>query len=111
MEPDSFSFFFSFLSFFRAAPSSCGSSQAKVQLLAFATATAMQNPNHIFDLHHSSRQCWILKPLSKARDQTQVLMDTSQVHNLLSQKGTPRTCISNKLPAQGPHFENHCCSL
>ena len=30
-------------------------------------------------LHHSSQQRWILNPLSKARDQTHVLMDTSRV--------------------------------
>ena len=31
------------------------------------------------DLHHSSQQCRILNPLRKARDQTLILMDTSQV--------------------------------
>ena len=30
-------------------------------------------------LHHSSQQRWILNPLRKARDQTHVLMDASQV--------------------------------
>ena len=33
------------------------------------------------DLHHSSCQCWILNPLSKARDQT---LDTSRLLHLLS---------------------------
>ena len=32
----------------------------------------------VCNLHHSSRKCWILNPLSEARDQTCVLMDTSQ---------------------------------
>ena len=36
------------------------------------------------DLHHSSVQCRILNPLSKARDQTRILMDTSQALNSLS---------------------------
>ena len=34
----------------------------------------------VFNLYHSSWQCQILNPLSsKARDQTRILMDTSQV--------------------------------
>ena len=41
-----------------------------------APATAMWDPSHGFDLHHSSR---ILNPL-KARNQTHVLMDASWVH-------------------------------
>ena len=41
--------------------------QLELQLLAYTMATAMQDPSHICDLHHSSRQCWILNPLSEAR--------------------------------------------
>ena len=44
--------------------------ESELQLPAHATATAMQ------DLHHSSRQRQILNPLSKASDQTRVLVDT-----------------------------------
>ena len=33
----------------------------------------------VCDLHHRSWQCWIVNPLSEARDQTRILMDTSQV--------------------------------
>ena len=44
--------------------------ESEPQLLTYATATAIQDPSHICDLHHSSRQRWILKPLSEARDQT-----------------------------------------
>ena len=36
--------------------------------------------NLVCDLYHSSRQHWILNPLSKARDPTHVLMDTNLVH-------------------------------
>ena len=36
------------------------------------------------DLHPSSQQHRILNPLSEARDRTHILMDTSQVINLLS---------------------------
>ena len=33
--------------------------------------------NQVRDLHHSLQQCQILSPLSKARDRTHILMDTS----------------------------------
>ena len=51
--------------------------ELELQLLAYATATAVQDPSHIFNLQCSSLQCWSLNPLSKARDQTRVLKDTS----------------------------------
>ena len=41
---------------------------SELQLPAYTTATAMLDLSHICDLHHSSRQCWILNPLSEARD-------------------------------------------
>ena len=43
--------------------------------------------SHICDLCHSSWQCWILYPLSEARDQTYILMYTSLVPNHLSHNG------------------------
>ena len=51
--------------------------ELELQLLAYATATATQDPSHIFDLHHSSWQPWIFNPLIKARDQTLILMDAA----------------------------------
>ena len=56
----------------------------KLELQLLATATAMPDPSHIFDLCCSSQQHWILNLLSKARDQTRILMDTSPVLNPLS---------------------------
>ena len=53
--------------------------ELELQLLAYATATAMWDPNTICNLHHSSWQCQILNPLSEAWDQTHILMDTSWV--------------------------------
>jgi len=41
--------------------------KSELQLPATATATAMQDPSLICNLHHSSWQLWILNPLSKAR--------------------------------------------
>ena len=55
--------------------------ELELQLLAYSTATAMPDPSHVCDLHHSSRQHWILDPLSEARDRTCILMDPSQVHH------------------------------
>ena len=83
----SFLFFFFFLFLlFRAAPTACRSSQARaeleLQLPAYTTATAMLwDPSHVCNLHHRSRQGRIPNPLSKAMDQTHVLMDTSRVHD------------------------------
>ena len=83
-------FTFSFL--FRAAPAAYRAFQARGGIRAaaasLATATAMQDPSHICDLHHSSWQCWILNPLSKVRDQTHVLMVTSQVCFCCATTGT-----------------------
>ena len=45
--------------------------QLELQLPAYATATATQDPSSICDLHHSSQQHWILNPLSKTRDGTE----------------------------------------
>ena len=57
--------------------------ELELQLLAYATATstatAVQDLSHLCDLHHSSRQCWILKPLSKGRDRTRNLMVPSRI--------------------------------
>ena len=56
----------------------------ELQPSAYATVTAVWDPSCNCDLHGSSRQHWILKPLRKAKDQIHILMDTSWVLNLLS---------------------------
>ena len=53
--------------------------ESELQLPAFATATATPDPSHICNLHRSSWQCWILNPLSEARDQTPNLMVPSWI--------------------------------
>ena len=60
-----------------------------LQLPAYTTTTATPDPSHIFELYHSSWQCWIFDPLSKAREGTLILMDTSQVHFCCTTVGTP----------------------
>ena len=65
---------------FRVAPMACGSVwlgvESELQLLACATARATQDPSFICTLHRSMQQCWILDPLSKARDRTFILTKT-----------------------------------
>ena len=53
--------------------------EMELQLPAYATATATPDPSCVCNLHHSSPQCWILNPWSKARDRTCNLMLPSQI--------------------------------
>ena len=53
--------------------------QLELQLQVYTTATASQDPSLVCNLHHSSLQHQIFNPLSEARDQTQIFMDTSWV--------------------------------
>ena len=78
---------------FRATPVAYSSYQGRGQI--GATATATPDLSHICDLYHGLRQYQILNPLSKARDQTRILMDTSQVLNLLSHNGKSHLEILN----------------
>ena len=57
--------------------------QLELGLTAYATATATQDPSHVCSLHGSCI-AQILNPLIKARVQTHILVDTSQVLNPLS---------------------------
>ena len=63
--------------------------EQELQLPAYARATATQGPSRVCDLHHSSRHRRIVNPLSKGRDRTRVLMDTSQIHFHCATMGTP----------------------
>ena len=52
----------------------------ELQMLAYTTATAMQDPSLVCDLHHSSQLYRILNALIEARiDRMCILMDTSRV--------------------------------
>ena len=59
--------------------------QSKLQLPAYATATATPDLSHIHDPHCSYGNARSFNPLSK--DQTHILMDTSWVLNPLSHNG------------------------
>ena len=70
-----------------AAPVAHGSSQARglgvkweLQMVAYTTASAIQDLSRVCDLHHSSQQHWILNPLMEARDQPLILMDNCWAH-------------------------------
>ena len=68
--------------------------ELELQLLAYTTATATLDPSRICDLHHSSRQCRILNPLSEGRDRTRNLNVPSQTRFLCAMTGTPTLAIS-----------------
>ena len=65
--------------------------ELELQLPAYTTDTAMRDPS--CDLHHSSWQHQILNPLSKARDQTCIFMNTSQVRYCWATTGTPKIIL------------------
>ena len=61
--------------------------KSELQLSAYTTSTATPDLSHVCDLHHSSRQLWLLNPLSEARDRTHIVMDSSRVHLSLGHEG------------------------
>ena len=61
--------------------------KSELQLLAYITAIAMQDPSLVCDLHCSSWQRQILNPLRENRGSSRNLMDPSQVHQPLRHKG------------------------
>ena len=65
----------------------------ELQLPAYTIATATWDLSRVCDLHHISRQCGILNPLSKARDQTRNLRVSSQICFRCATKGTPKNLI------------------
>ena len=71
--------------------------ESELQLPAYTTAIAMPDPSRVFNLHDSSWQCWILNPLSEARDPIHILMDTNQVRNPLSHTGNSPSYILTAL--------------
>ena len=95
---------FIYLFTYLAVPTAHGSSKARdwirARLRAYATTTAMWDPSHLCNLHHSSQQCWIPDPLSKARDWTHILMGTSWIHFHWATVGTSPTDF---------HILNHPC--
>ena len=86
--------------------------ESELQLLAIATAR--RNRNHMRKLHRSLRQHQILNPMSEARDQTHIFMDSSQILNPLNHNGNS-SLVSNglfpwpgALPLARPHSLSQC---
>ena len=63
--------------------------ESKLQLPAYARASATPDPSHVCDLDHSSWQHWILNPLSEARNQTHNLMVPRRIRFCCAMTGTP----------------------
>ena len=61
--------------------------ESERQLQAHTPAHSNARGHLICDLPHSLQRWRILNPLSEAKDQTHILMETSQFFNLLSHKG------------------------
>ena len=64
--------------------------ELELQLQPPTITTAMPDPSQVCNLHHSSHQCWILNPLSEAKDQTCVPMDISRVCYHWATAGNPK---------------------
>ena len=60
-----------------------------------------QDLSHVCDLYHSSRQHWILHPVSKARDQTCHLMVPSRIRFHCATMGTPLSVFPMKPTMMG----------
>ena len=71
--------------------------QSELQMPAYATVTAMPALSHICDPHHSSTQRQIPDTLSKARDQSRILMYTSRIHFRYTTMVTPRLRFLQRL--------------
>ena len=63
--------------------------ELELQLLAYTTAAATPDLSRIWNLHHSSQQCRILKPLSEARDWTCILKEPGWICFCCTTTGTP----------------------
>ena len=76
-----------FFCLFRAAPVAYGGSQARGWIRAVAAGLwhshSIAGSELCLNLYHRSRQHQILNPLSKAKHQTCILMDASQIWHLL----------------------------
>ena len=96
-------FLFCFVFLFRAAPAAYRSSQARGWIGAAPAGLHHSHSNAGFEsslhLHPSSRQCWILNPLSEARDRNCTLMDTSHIRSATT--GTPVRLSCFNFPSAG----------
>jgi len=69
--------------------------ESELQLPACTTATATSDLSCMCDVHHSSRQSWILNALSEARDRTPKLIVPSQIPFRCTTKGTSQELLKS----------------
>ena len=78
---------------FRGTPAAYGGPQARGPIRAVASGLhqshSMPDLRCMYNLHYSSWQCWILNPLSEARDRTRNLMVPSLIHFCCTTMETP----------------------
>ena len=65
--------------------------ESELELPAYTIAAATRDPSLAYDLRHSSWRHQIPNPLIEARDQTYILVDTSQIPFCRTTKGTPKS--------------------
>ena len=83
--------------------------ESELQLPAYTTATAAQDPSCVCDLHHGSQQRQIINPLSKARDRTRNLMVPSRIHFHCTMAGTPNCTLIKKKEEESDCSGSGCC--
>ena len=88
---------FIFAVFSRVAPAAFGSSQARGRIGAIVGSLRHSHSNtrselHLWPMLYLAAGCRILNPLSKARDWTGTLVDTSRVLNPLSHNRNSSDC-------------------
>ena len=66
--------------------------KSELQPPATAITTAVPDPSWVCELHHSSRQHWIVNPLKRVRDQTHILIYSSQILYHWATIRTPVIC-------------------
>ena len=69
--------------------------ESEVYLPKHKTKGGRPGASHICEPHHSSWPRQTLNPLSEGRDETCVLLDTSQIHFHWAMTGTPRKTSSH----------------
>ena len=81
---------------------------SELQLPAHTRATATRDLSHICDLHQSSWQHQSPDPLSKARDPTHILIDTSRIHFCCTARGRPSlSALEDQVPVLQETFIDH----
>ena len=83
--------------------------ELELQLPAYTTATAMQDPSRVCDLHHSSPPHQILDPLSKVRDRTRNLLVPSRIHIHWAMMGAPTCGIFKKQNLKQQTIKKQLC--